>query len=183
MSPAVPPDSTQTGSPVQGEPDFLVVGRLGRPHGVRGEIQFRVMDEYSGGFRPGETVYIGEEKTGYRIAGLRGAGVKRILALDGVSSRDLAGRLRNRLVYVRMDTLPPLPEGEFNNHELIGMRVLAENGSELGVLAEIILTGANDVFVVNDSSGRERLLPAIDDVLREIDPQERTILVRLLPGL
>ena len=183
MAPAAPPEKAQTGSPFEGEPDFLLVGRLGRPHGVRGEIQFRLLTGFPERLVSGKAVYIGEDHAEFRIAGLRGAAGKQILALHGLNGREQAARLRNSLVYVRTEGVPPLPEGEYYFHELIGMRVVSDNGSELGRLAEIIETGANDVFVVREEDGRERLLPAIDDVLLEIDPVQGTILVHLLPGL
>ena len=76
-----------------------------------------------------------------------------------------------------------MEEGEYYHHQLIGMTVAEEDGSELGRLAEILETGANDVYLVRSATGDETLLPAIEDVIVKVDVESQQITVRLLPGL
>ena len=85
---------------------------------------------------------------------------------------------------IRAECLPPLGDGEFYLHQLIGMKVLMEDkDSSLGIITEIIETGANDVYIVRNQDGSELLLPAIDPVIKDIDIEQNVIRVRLLPGL
>jgi 16S rRNA processing protein RimM len=76
-----------------------------------------------------------------------------------------------------------LPEGEFYYHELLGLSVLNETGESLGKVTEIIQTGANDVYVVTNAAGNEILLPAIAEVILDVDLDSKIIKVHLLPGL
>ncbi len=79
--------------------------------------------------------------------------------------------------------MPELPGGKFYQYQLIGLRVVEENGEQVGTLTQILNTGSNDVYVVRDEVGKEILLPAISDVIRQVDMTEKTIVVHLLPGL
>jgi len=167
-----------------GETDgFLVVGRIGKPHGVLGEVRIKILTDFPERLVIGKKVYVGESREPRTIDGLRGGGDKLILALSGVADRVEAGLLRSNFVYVHLSEVPELPEGEFYSHELIGLELHTEAGEALGRVREILYTGANDVLIVVDEAGNELLLPAIDDVLLSIDLEANRALVRLLPGL
>lgn len=90
---------------------------------------------------------------------------------------------RNLPLFVLAADRPPLPQGEFYQHQLLGLQVFKESGGLLGTLVEILHTGGNDVFVVHSASGGEILLPAIDQVIRQVLPEEGRVVVHLLPGL
>lgn len=173
----------QTGSPVSGEPVYLSVGRLRRPHGLRGEILMEIYTDFPQRLRAGTRLYIGDAHIPMTIAALRGHNNGLLITFRDVKSPDEAGKYRNTLVFVRADDRPPLPDGEFYHHEVIGLKVVNESDEELGILAEILITGANEVYVVKRSDGRELLLPAIEDVILSIDPVAGVIRARLLPGL
>jgi 16S rRNA processing protein RimM len=91
--------------------------------------------------------------------------------------------LRNQWVYVKATDVPSLPEGKMYQHELFGFAVEDESGKLLGELVEIIETGANDVYVVRNETGKDLLLPAIPSVILETDPVRRRMRVHLLEGL
>ena len=91
--------------------------------------------------------------------------------------------MRNQWVYARSSDMPGLPEGKVYQYELFGFNVLDESGNSLGELVEILETGANDVYVVRNESGKEILLPAIPSVVLEINPERRLMRVHLLEGL
>ena len=94
-----------------------------------------------------------------------------------------AGKFRNQWVYVKASDVPPLPEGKIINMNLLDLDVVDENGNPLGKLVEILETGANDVYVVRDESGKEILLPAIPSVILDLDMDRRLLRVHLLEGL
>jgi 16S rRNA processing protein RimM len=185
MSLGNPPGSSEhpAGSPKTGEPAFLVVGKLLHPHGVRGEILMDVITDFPERLQPGVGVYVGED---HRLLQIRSRRLHRqdlLLTFDGYSTPETVGELRNLLVYVPSHDRPALPDGEYYHHQLIGLQVFSEEGSLLGKLENILITGANDIYVVRSPQGGELLLPAIEEVVQEIDLDARKIIVRLLPGL
>ena len=86
------------------------------------------------------------------------------------------------MVQVPREEAIPLEEGEYYYFQLVGLTVETESGERLGRLAEVLETGANDVYVVRGPRG-EVLLPAVEDVIRQVDLESRRVVVRLLPGM
>lgn len=80
------------------------------------------------------------------------------------------------------ETSPQLPVGEYFHYQILGLRVLTEEGEELGEVSEIIETGSNDVYLVSGEKG-DLLVPAISQVVREIDLANQVMTIRLLEGL
>ncbi len=171
-----------SGSP-DGEPVYLVVGFLRRPHGVHGEIIMDLHTDFPERLRSGRKLLIGEDHKPMMLAGVRPHARGMLMKFKGLETPEDVGQFRNQWVYVKASEVPPLPEGQVYQHELFGFKVLDENDNPLGELVEIIETGANDVYVVKDDSGRELLLPAIPSVILELDPVHRLMRVHLLEGL
>jgi 16S rRNA processing protein RimM len=171
-----PQDST--GSPRPGEPVFVVVGKLRRPHGVNGEIIMDVVTDFPERLRRGKTIYVGEEHMPLKIKTIRPQNHARLLSFDEFKDCDQVGVLRNSMVYVKTADLPGLPEGEYYYHQLLNLRVVDEQGQDLGILTEILETGANDVYVITSPDGKELLIPVIDDVLLGVDLEKHEIRVR-----
>jgi 16S rRNA processing protein RimM len=182
--PKAPANAGQPGSPTKGEPVYLAVGMLRRPHGVRGDLLMEVYTDFPERLTVGSKVLVGENHQPMVIARKREHNDGLLLGFPGIDTPEEAGKYRNLMVFVPAADRPRLPEGEFYYHEILGSKVVDDDSEHvLGELAEIIETGANDVFVVKDEGGREILLPAIEDVIREIDKEGNTIRVHLLPGL
>ena len=171
------------GSPSNGEPVYLVVGTLRRSHGIRGDLLVEVITAFPERLKPGTYVYVGEKKLALKITRRRPHNQGLILGFEGISTAEATVKYRAQTIYVRAEDRPPLPEGEYYHHQIIGLNVVDEAGSELGVVTEIIETGANDVYVVKNAAGREILLPALKEVLLEVNLDTRTMRVHLLPGL
>lgn len=167
-------------SPGEGELLFLAIGKLRRPHGVQGEILMDVLTDFPERLSPGKEVLVGDAHQPYTIENLRRHDPAMIITLAGVEDRDAAAALRNQTVFVPVHGLPPLPEGEYYHHQVIGMAVVDEAGKELGKLEQILETGANDVYVVRTGEGTELLLPAIEDVILEINLDQGKMVVRPL---
>ena len=173
-----------SGSPeIVGEPEFLLVGKLQHPHGLHGEMLMTVLTDFPERLQPGVAVYLGEEHRPLRLLSRRHHNKGLLIAFEEYTDREELFPLRNLPLFVRAADRPPLPEGEYYHHQLIGLRVETDEGEELGVLASILETGANDVYVVRRPNGPDLLLPAIDDVIQDIDLQNGVILVHLLEGL
>jgi 16S rRNA processing protein RimM len=175
--------SQEPGAGVQPTTGFLSVGKLGRPHGVRGEIVMEILTDFPERIRSGVTLYVGAAHHPLRVRSRRRADASLLLAFDGYDTPETVGELRNQIVYVSIADRPPLPEGEYYHHQLIGKPVVAEDGRQLGLLTEIIETGANDVAVIQPEIGREILIPLIDGVLLGVDEPAGVVSVHLLPGI
>jgi 16S rRNA processing protein RimM len=170
--------NNDTGSPKPGEPEFIVIGKLRRPHGVDGEMILELMTDFPNRIRPHKTVFVGKKHEPIVITGVRPHDKYLLLKFEGMNTCDEVGRLRNFLVYVRFDSLPKLPAGEYYFHQLMGLTVVDESGTILGVLEEILETGANNVYVVRTPDGKEILLPAIEPVILSIDIEGKEMRVK-----
>jgi 16S rRNA processing protein RimM len=106
-----------------------------------------------------------------------------LIAFEGILSPEMVGEFRNQFVYVKSEDRPQLPKGEYYHHQLLGLSVIDDSGGNLGVLSEILSTGANDVYVVRNEVGQEILLPVIDEVILETNLTRGEIRVHILPGL
>ncbi|MBA2451262.1 MAG: 16S rRNA processing protein RimM [Chloroflexi bacterium] len=190
-----------TGAPGQ-QSSFLIVARVVRAHGTTGELSCEIVTEFPRRFRRTKTVYLGPEQgrpepstpdhgpsetprpyavQQARVAP-RGHGQQLLLKVEGIDDREAAERLRGVAVQVPESEAWQLPRGRFYWHQIVGLRVVTVDGRELGMVKEILETGANDVYVVQTEQG-ELLLPAIKDVVKEIAPERGVMLVELLPGM
>jgi 16S rRNA processing protein RimM len=165
------------GSQVVPEPAFLVLGKLRRAHGVMGEIPLEIYTHMLELLTPDSLVYIGEAHHPYKIESTRYKNDLLLLKFFTVNDRTIASTLTNELVYVTVDQLPSLPDNEYYLHELISLDVFREDGSYLGVLTEILETGANDVYLIEDDTGKEILIPATEEMILEIDIENNKMVV------
>jgi 16S rRNA processing protein RimM len=156
------------GSRSSSEPAFLVVGKLRRPHGVMGEIPLELFSELLELLDPGQTVFVGERRQPLTVEASRWKKDLLLLKFHDWDDRTVVEPLTNELVYVKTSELPPLDEGKYYYHQLIGLDVY-EGDDFLGVLTEILQTGANDVYLVIDEDGKETLIPDTEEAILEID--------------
>lgn len=150
-------------------------------HGISGEVRVRVFSDVPHRFSPGETLCC--QGVPLRISASSPTRSDQVIVkLEGVDSPEAAQKLVGQWLTAPPETLPLLPEGEYFHYQLIGLRVVTQDGEELGEVSEIIETGSNDVYVVSGAQG-ELLIPAISQVVREIDLTNEVITVTLLEGL
>ena len=142
-----------------------------------------ILTDFPERLKPGGRVFAGEHYVPQVINSLRSHKKGFIVAFDGYHDPESVGKLRNQLVFVQSKNLPPLPEGEYYHHELIGLRMMTSQGRELGELVQILQTGANDVFIVQTPSRTEILIPNNDEIVRKIDLEKGVILIDPIPGL
>ena len=171
------------GPPTAGEPAFLAVGLLRRPHGLRGEAVVEIYTDFPDRIQPGCQLYAGDEHIPLYVHSRRNHKNGLLLTFDGIETPEQIGRLRNRVLYVSARDRPALPVGEYYHHQLLGLDVIDETGQTLGALVEIITTGANDVYVVRSPGGKEILIPVIPGVVQKVDLTGRKLHVHLPRGL
>jgi 16S rRNA processing protein RimM len=178
------PRKAGSGSPSTGEPEYLLVGSLRRAFGVRGEMVMEILTDFPERLKPGTKLFAGSSHKPMVIASARHHSEGLLILLEGVETPEDAGRYRNQSVYVTAADRPPLPEGQYYEHQILGFSVEEEkSGRVIGTLSDIMRTGANDVYVVTRPDGGEVLLPVIASVVLKLDAESRTIHVHLLPGL
>lgn len=160
----------------QAAPDdgFVAVGRVLAPFGLKGELKVQSLTENPRRFAPKSKLFAGQQPV--TVAASREAGGHLYVTFKGHADRASAERFRHALLQVREADLPPLPEGEYYRFQLLGLDVYDRAGQRLGSLAEIIETGANDVYRVHPDEGPDMLIPALDDVIVSIDlPSKRMV--------
>jgi 16S rRNA processing protein RimM len=163
------------------EPDFFVVGRVLRAWGIRGDVKIAPFTDRPEDFKQYRSILVGPQRKSYAVKSFRPYQGNWLLHLVGVESRNDAETLRGQEILIEA-AQRPRQEGEFYAREVIGLKVRTIAGEELGEVAEILVTGANDVYVVNGPRG-EILLPARVEVIKGIDVAAGTMTVELLPGL
>ena len=164
-------------------PAFLLVGILRRPHGTRGEIIMSVMTDFPERLKPGITLFRGLDRTPMVVRSLRHHNSGMLVSFEGWDTREDVGIFRNHEMFVRADDRPALPEGEHYLHEILGLAVVSDEGQSLGIVTDWIETGANGVFVVSPPEGKDILLPDIDQVILNVDVENKQITVHLIEGL
>ncbi|MFZ3070921.1 MAG: ribosome maturation factor RimM [Anaerolineaceae bacterium] len=175
-------NNDEAGSNLQNEPAFVLIGRLQRTHGVGGEIAMRVLSDFSQRMHRGRKVFLGEEHRQMTVSSVRAKNELLLLSFEGVLNREEAQALTNLEVYAKVKDLPALPEGTYYHHQLIGLRVF-EREQAIGTLVDILVTGANDVYVISDLASKELLLPAIPSVILSINLTQQRIDVCVPEGL
>jgi 16S rRNA processing protein RimM len=163
--------------------EFLVVGRIVRPHGVRGALLVEPVSKIIDSLEPGNRVFLGEGDTPFELISIRYHQKRLMISLAGVVDRSQAEELRGKELKIRFSQAAPLDEDEYYYWQIIGLQVVLESGESLGKVVEIIETGANDVYIVRNDEGDEILLPAIASVILNVDLEAEKILARLMPGL
>jgi 16S rRNA processing protein RimM len=162
--------------------EWLVVARVAAPHGVRGDLRCEIVTDFPERFRRMREVFLGPGRVRYEVERVGSARGQLTLKLVGVETRMGAEGLRGQLLCVPEKDAVKLPRGSYFWHQIIGLSVQTEDGRDLGQVGEIIETGSNDVYVVRDG-GTEHLIPAIKDVVLDIDLGAGLMTVRLLEGL
>ena len=175
--------NTSTGSSPSDEPVFVLIGKFRRPHGIRGEIRMTVLTDFPELISPGQVIYAGERYKAYTVRDIRWIGGDMLVSLKELPDRTAVEIFRNIMVYMKSEDMPELPEGEYFLHQLVGMEVITDQGKKLGILKEILITGANDVYLVQSPEGKDLLLPVIEEVVLDINQESGQILVHIIPGL
>ena len=177
-------DSTTRAKRQRSEPsneDDVVVGRIKGPWGLRGDLKVEALTDFSARFSQGSLLYLDGQPV--RVQRSREVKGDFVAKLDVVDDRTQAEALRGRLLTVPQHELNPLPKGSYYHFQVVGMAVWSESGEYLGEVKEILPTrGANDVYLVGEGRS-ELLVPAVDEVVLEVDPQENKMTVRLPEGL
>lgn len=170
---------------------WIEVGRVSRPHGLRGGLLITLLGDGPDNLLRADRVLLrsrtgdpaGQSERSVRSIEPLGLGANRVRAyLDGIDARELAETWSGASVLIPESALAPLAPGDYYWRDILGLRCRARDGEELGQIEEIWTTGSNDVLVVR-RPGRTLLVPALRDVLLRVDAESRELWIDLPPGL
>ena len=160
----------------------LVVGVITGVHGLRGEVSVQNRSDNPDRWEAGGTVFAADGRR-LTIEASRPHGRRLLVKFEGADDRAAAEALRGLTLVVPESWLPDLPEGSWWTHELEGCAVVTRSGRDLGILTEIVANPANDIWIASDEAGTETLIPVLDELLVEVDPAARRIVVDDVPGV
>ncbi len=168
---------------------LLRVGKIVNTHGIRGEVRvISVTDEPEKRFQPGNELILDhpdlEHPISLTVSSYRQHKQFHLLTFEGFDNINQVEAWKGGLLKVAVDEQEKRAEGEFYFYQIIGCRVVTTDGETLGEIKEILQTGANDVWVIKPKAGgKDILIPYIEECVREIDLQNKTVTVQLLEGL
>ncbi len=164
---------------------YLEIGQIVNTFGIKGMVKVKPFTDNIERFDELEKVYI-ENKKGkkeYEIEEVKYHKNMVLIKFKGIENPEDANLLRESYLLVDRANEKPLEEGTYYIVDMIGLDVYTDENEFLGKLEDIFNTGSNDIYVVKNELGKQILLPAIDDVLKEIDMENKKVVVHLIPGL
>ena len=164
---------------------FLKVGQVTTTHGVHGEVKVFPLTNDAGRFLDLEYVTAEDPEKGTRLEIEKVRFFKNlvILKFKGIDMVEDAAKLRGKDLWIPRELGQELSDDEYYIVDLIGMQVFLEDGTQLGVLKDVLQTGANDVYVVTTPEHKDVLIPAIKDCIRSVDVEGMRMTVSLLKGM
>lgn len=155
----------------------LTIGVIGGTHGVNGELKLKLLTDHPEHLPTIRTVYLGDSDEPTAVQGFRFHGDQGLILLDGVDNPEDGKRLGGLKVRILGSDAAPLEEGEYFLFQLIGLKAETESGEPIGVVTDLLETGANDVLVIQPESGDELLVPNHPEYVRDILPEEGRIVI------
>ncbi len=166
-------------------PEFVVIGQISRPHGIRGECKVIPLTNDPDRFKLLDEVFLtldDEPRSVFHINKCRVTPKAVLLGFKEIKNRTEADRWRNAYLEIPREQVIKLPEGSYYNFELIGMQVVDLSGKPVGLVEDVLEYPANNVYVVHRQQ-KEFLIPAIPDVIKNIDTETGIITIDPIPGL
>ncbi len=163
------------------KPERLIIGRVVGTFGVHGELKVQIETDFPERFETVQRVFIGDAQFDVERGRLyKGMALLKLKGLDDPTAGE---PLLHRSVDVALADAVKLEADQYYLYEIEGLQVETVEGEALGQVSEILQTGANDVYVVTTPDGQEILLPAIAQVVKQIDVEHGRMIVQLMEGL
>ena len=163
----------------------VVVGRIGRPHGIRGEVTVEPRtDEPDERFAPGAVLQVDGPVRQLTVGRAHWHSGRLLIAFEGVDDRNAAEALRGVLLEVdRADDQTPDDPEEFYDSALVGCAVVDPDGAVIGTVREVVHLPAQDLLDIEMASGRHALIPFVAEIVPVVDIAGRRVVVDAPPGL
>jgi 16S rRNA processing protein RimM len=170
---------------VGGPPERIVVGRIVKPHGIRGELVVQTLTDAPGRFARGARLDAGDPDGERRVLTVRSTRNDRgrlLVRFTEANDRNAAETLRGLLLSIAGEAVAEPPEGSWYAWQLEGLDVFDEEGERLGRLARVLEGATSDLWVV-DTGEREVLVPAVEEFVRSVNLDGKRIVIHVIPGL
>ena len=161
-------------------PASVLVGRVLKAIGLTGELRVEVSSNVPERYAPGALLFINDNP--YHVAWTRQARHGIVVKFIEVLSREQAEELQGKTLYIQESQVPPQAEDIYYHYQILGIRAYSRSDDYLGEITDILTTGSNDVYVVSGGP-REILVPALKEVVIEVDTTSRRMIVDLPDGL
>lgn len=164
---------------------YLEIGQIVNTFGIKGMVKVKSFTDNIERFSNLEKIYIKNKsgQTEYKIQEVKYHKNMVLIKFEGIENPEQADLLRNSYLIVDRETEEPLEAGRYYIVDMIGLDVFTDDNEYLGKLEDIYNTGSNDIYVVKNELGKQVLLPAIEDVIKSIDMDNKKVIVHLIPGL
>jgi 16S rRNA processing protein RimM len=164
--------------------DWVAVGRIAGAFGIRGDVKVEPLTDFPERFQRTATLYVGEDHIPHPVASARQHARIVVVHLAGIETATDAEKLRGARLYIPSGELLALPQDQYYLHDLIGLRVEDIDGTALGVVADVLTGGGNDLFVIRPTTGAaDVLLPAVKEFVKSVDLAGGVMRVAPIPGL
>lgn len=160
---------------------YLEAGKIVNTHGLRGEVKITPWTDYPEVFEELEKLYL-DDGTSFEVKSVKYHKSSVIVKLLGIDDVNAAERLKNKIVYVPREDIDDLPDDTYFVVDLIGLEVF-EDENFIGKLTEVITTGSNDVYVVKKEGEKDILIPALREVVLDVNINEGFMKVKIPEGL
>ncbi|HEY6951858.1 MAG TPA: ribosome maturation factor RimM [Bacteroidota bacterium] len=165
--------------------DFVAVGKISGPVGIKGEVKIVPWSESTERFSSLKSVWIGSDPKNPRevvVEAVHDRGRQIVMKFGGIDNRTAAEELREKLVLVPDREVVPPREGSFFIDDVLGMNVVTEDGKSVGVVREILRLPSNDLWQI-ESGARTISIPAVKEFIRSVDLGTRTVVIHEIEGL
>ena len=164
---------------------YLEIGQIVNTFGIKGMVKVKPFTDNIERFSNLEKIYIKNKsgQTEYKIQEVKYHKNMVLIKFEGIENPEQADLLRNSYLIVDRETEEPLEAGRYYIVDMIGLDVFTDDNEYLGKLEDIYNTGSNGIYVVKNELGKQVLLPAIEDVIKNIDMDNKKVIVHLIPGL
>ena len=165
--------------------EYFEIGQIVNTFGIKGMVKVKPFTENIEQFEELQKIYIKNKdgKKEYKIQEVKYHKHMILIKFEGIENPEDADLLRGSYLLINRKDAKPLEEGTYYIVDLLGLEVYTDEGVLLGKVDDIFNTGSNDIYVVKDELGKQVLLPGIDDVIKQVDLENKKIIVHIIPGL
>ena len=168
----------------QSEAEWATIGKVVALFGVHGELKALSLTDIPNRFAELDAVYLGPDHIRYAIQSARPyKGEMVVLKLAGIEDANTAETLRNFDITIPLNQLAKLPPDSYYQHDILGLHVSTLEGRDVGKIVDIMITGSNDVYIINAADGRQVLVPAIKEVVKQVDLIRKMMYIEPIRGL
>jgi 16S rRNA processing protein RimM len=171
--------------PEQQNTEWATIGKVVAPFGLRGELKVLSLTDIPNRFAELEAIHLGPDHIPHRIKSVRPyKGEMVVMKIAGIEDANTAETLRNLDLTIPLSQLAKLPPDSYYQHDILGLQVSTLDGRDIGRIVDIMITGSNDVYVIEATAdGKQILIPAIKDVIKQVDLIRQMMYIEPIQGL